>query len=107
MEDIYGLSDNQIRKSIGEKLKALRLKQNVTQQALAKSADLSLSSVKKIESGEIGTFESFLRVVRILGCLDRLEGLVEEEQMSPSEYYAFRNSLVKSRRRAASRVKKQ
>lgn len=100
MDDIFGLSDRQISLRIGEKLKAARLRQNITQQSLAQAADISLSSVKKIEGGEIGSFESLLRVVRILGYLDALQGLVSEDEMSPSEYYAFRNSKTKPRQRA-------
>lgn len=40
MEDMYSLSDAQIEKRIGEKIKAVRLKQNITQDNLAKSAHL-------------------------------------------------------------------
>ena len=38
MEDIYTLSDVQIQKKIGDKIKAARLKQNITQDSLAESA---------------------------------------------------------------------
>lgn len=58
MNDIYVLADAMIQRRIGEKLKAVRLKQNITQQSLAESAEVSLSTVKKIESGEIGSFAS-------------------------------------------------
>lgn len=51
MEDIYSLSDAQIQKKIGEKLKAARLKQNITQDSLAASSSMSRSSVQKIEAG--------------------------------------------------------
>ena len=61
MHNVYSLSDNLIQKRIGEKMKALRLRQNITQKSLAQAADISLSSVKKIEGGQIGTFESLLR----------------------------------------------
>ena len=53
MEYIYILSDAQIQKKIGEKIKATRLKQNITQNSLAESASISRSSVQKVESGEI------------------------------------------------------
>ena len=81
------LPDGMIQSKIGERLKAVRLKQNITQQALAEESGVSLSSVKKIEKGEIGSFDSLLRVLRTLGKLDVLLPLVEEEQLSPSEYY--------------------
>ena len=101
MEDIYILSDGMIQSKIGERLKAVRLKQNITQQALAEESGVSLSSVKKIEKGEIGSFDSLLRVLRTLGKLDVLLPLVEEEQLSPSEYYELVNKASKAQRKRA------
>ena len=101
MEDIYMLSDGMIQSKIGERLKAVRLKQNITQQALAEESGVSLSSVKKIEKGEIGSFDSLLRVLRTLGKLDVLLPLVEEEQLSPSEYYELVNKASKAQRKRA------
>ena len=54
---------------------------------LADEVEVSLSSLKRNEKGEIKSFDSFLRVLRTLGKLDVLQTLVDEEQMSPSEYY--------------------
>ena len=103
MEDIYALSDLMILSRIGERIKATRLKQNVTQEQLAKESNVSLSSVKKIEKGEIGSFDSIMRVLRILGLLDVLQPLVEEEQLSPSEYYNLVHSARKKQRKRAAR----
>lgn len=108
MEDIYSLSDTQILSKIGEKIKSVRLKQNITQDSLAKSSSISLSSVKKVESGKIGSFDTLLRILRTLGMLDELAHLCEEEQMSPSEYFEMVNSINKRRRkRAQGTVKKE
>lgn len=107
MENIYMLADAAICQKIGGKLKQTRLKQNITQQSLAKAADISLSSIKKIENGEIGSFDSLLRVLRILGKLDVLQPLVEEEQLSPSEYYNLVHSAkAKTRQRAVGKIDK-
>ena len=95
------LSDGMIQSKMGERLKAVRLKQNITQQALAEESGVSLSSVKKIEKGEIGSFDSLLRVLRTLGKLDVLLPLVEEEQLSPSEYYELVNKASKAQRKRA------
>ena len=101
------LADGMILGKIGARLKAIRLKQNITQQRLAEEAGLSLSSVKKIESGEIKSFDALLRVLRILGKLDVLQPLVEEEQLSPSEYYEWVNNAgMNQRKRAAGRTNK-
>ena len=101
------LADAAICQKIGGRLKQARLKQNITQQSLAKAADVSLSSIKKIENGEIGSFDSLLRVLRILGMLDVLQPLVEEEQLSPSEYFNLVHSAkAKIRQRAVGKIDK-
>ena len=106
MEDIYILSDTQLNKRIGEKLKSVRLKRNITQQSLAEASSISLSSVKKVENGEIGSFDTLLRMLRTLGMLESISQLVEDEQLSPSEYYEMVNKTKKrSRKRAAGKLK--
>lgn len=105
MDNIYMLSDTMILEKIGNRLRQVRLKQNITQQSLAEAAGVSLSSVKKIEKGEIGSFDSLLRLLRTLGLLDTLQPLVEEEQLSPNEYYEWvHNAKTKTRKRAAGKL---
>ena len=106
MDDIYTLSDTQLSKRIGEKLKAIRLKRNITQQSLAEASSISLSSVKKVENGEIGSFDTLLRILRTLGMLESISLLFEEEHFSPSEYYEMVNKAKKqTRKRAVGKLK--
>lgn len=105
MNDVYRLADTMIQQQVGGKMKAIRLKQNITQRSLAESAEVSLSTVKKIENGEIGSFASLLRILRVLGRLDALQPLIEEEPLSPNEYYEMMQAArKKTRRRAVCRV---
>lgn len=106
MDDIYMLADVIISNKIGNHLKTSRLRQNITQQSLAESSGVSLSTLKKIEKGEIRSFDSLLRVLRTLGKLDVLQPLVDEEQLSPSEYYDIvqSNAAKRQRKRAAGRL---
>ena len=105
MENIYMLSDATILAKLGARIKSARLKQNITQESLAISANISLSSVKKIESGDIKSFDSLLRVLRVLGKLDIFQSIVYEEQLSPSEYYELVNSTKKvTRKRAVGKI---
>lgn len=103
------LADKMILEKIGNRLRQVRLKQNITQQSLAEAAGVSLSSVKKIEKGEIGSFDSLLRLLRTLGLLDALQPLIVEEQLSPNEYYELVHAAkAKTRKRAAGkRVEKK
>lgn len=106
VDDFISLSDVQIQKRIGEKLKRARLRQNITQKKLSEDAAISLSSVKKIESGEINSFDSLLRVLRTLGMIDSLSPLFEDEQMSPSEYYELVNRAGRNLRKRAAKASK-
>jgi transcriptional regulator with XRE-family HTH domain len=101
MDDIYALSDQNIEGKIGERIKATRLKQNITQAALASDAGISLSSLKKIEGGHIGSFDSLIRTMRVLGLLEHLQRLAEPAELSPTEYYEFVNSAAKHIRKRA------
>ena len=66
MDDIYVMTDAIILAKIGERLRALRLKQNITQESLGEYANVSLSVVKKVEKGEIRSFDVLLRLLEML-----------------------------------------
>ncbi len=106
MDDIYFLTDLDVAKRIGANLKNLRLRQNVTQSNLSESAGVSLSTLKKIENGDICSFDSFLRLLRTLRKLDVLQPLVEEEQLTPNEYWEFINNAKGKIRKRAGRAGK-
>ena len=106
MDDINFLTDLDIAKRIGANLKSLRLRQNITQSNLAESAGVSLSTLKKIENGDICSFDSFLRLLRILRKLDVLQPLVEEKQLTPNEYWEYINSAKRKVRKRAGRTGK-
>lgn len=108
MEDMYMMSDAIILAKIGERLRALRLKQNITQMSLADESNVSLSVIKNIEKGDIRSFDAFLRLLRTLGQLEVLLPLVEEQQLSPSEYYELRQKAdVHQRKRATGKINRR
>ena len=93
------LSDTEITGKISAKLKELRLKQNVSRQDLAASSGVSISSIVRMEDGEIKSFESFLRILRTLGKIEILLPLVKEEELSPAEYFKLGHSAKKKHQR--------
>lgn len=97
------LSDTDIIVRISARLKELRLKQNISRQDLSLSSGVSLSSIVRMEEGEIKSFESLLRVMRILGKIDIFQTLIEEEEISPNEYFKLVNSVKKNTRKRASK----
>ena len=105
-ENIYMLPDGEIRRRLGQKIRHLRLRQNFTQTSLAEQAQVSLTTLKRIEKGDISYFDSLMRVLRVLGELDVFSPLIKEEEMSPNEYFEFVEASKKKQRKRASRSDK-
>lgn len=105
MDNINMLSDAEITRRISERLKELRLKQNISRRDMSVSSGVSMSSIVRMEDGEIKSFESFLRILRTLGRIDVLLPLLEEEEISPNEYFKLVHSAKTKQRRRASRSK--
>lgn len=97
------LSDAEITGRISEKIRELRLKQNISRQDLSASSGVSMSSIVRMEDGEIKSFESFLRIMRTLGKIELFMPLLQEEEVSPNEYYRLVHSAKTRQRRRASK----
>ena len=70
LDNIYMLTDIEICDRIGVKIKTVRLKQNMSQEELADKSGVSISTIKRMEEGEVKTLESLIRILRTLGKLD-------------------------------------
>jgi len=80
--DFYSLSDKGIQAELGRRIKALRLRKNLTQKELAQAAALSLNAIKSVESGR-GKLSTLIAVLRELGALDHLDKFIPEISISP------------------------
>ena len=94
LDNIYILTDTELCNR-----KTVRLKQNMSQAELADKSGVSISTIKRMEDGEVKNFESLIRVLRTLGKLDVFVPLVEEEQLSPNEYYELASKANKPKRK--------
>lgn len=80
------LSDKSIIETIGNYIQSNRLKQNKTQDHVAKDAGLSRSTMSLLERGEKIRIESLIRVFRVLKLLYVMDVFTIKEQISPIEY---------------------
>ena len=103
LDNIYILTDTELCNRIAAKIKTVRLKQNMSQAELADKSGVSISTIKRMEDGEVKNFESLIRVLRTLGKLDIFFPLVGEEQLSLNEYYELANKANKPKRKRASK----
>lgn len=83
MIDLYGSTDARLLAELGKKLRAIRLKKDMTQATLAKDAGVGLSVVINIEAGKGCSISSFIKVLRALNSLELLDAFFEEEPVSP------------------------
>jgi putative transcriptional regulator len=93
------LSDTAVLQELGKRLAQYRLNQNLTQEALAHEAGISLRTLTRIESGAPSQTSNVLRVLRVLGLLDNLEALVPAPAVSPIEQLKLKGRV---RQRASS-----
>lgn len=97
------LSDAEITNRISAKIKEIRLKQNISRQEMADNSGVSVSSIARMEDGEIKSFESFLRIIRSLGKIEVFMPMLQEEEISPNEYFKMVQSAKTKQRKRASR----
>ncbi|MGB0120903.1 MAG: helix-turn-helix transcriptional regulator [Solirubrobacterales bacterium] len=76
-------SDESTLAEIGGRIKAIRLEQNQSQKDLALAAGVSTRTVERLESGQPTSLANFIRILRQLGLLDRLDLLVPAPLPSP------------------------
>ncbi|QDU86502.1 anaerobic benzoate catabolism transcriptional regulator [Planctomycetes bacterium Pla163] len=70
---------------LGERLARQRRRLDLTQAELAHEAGVSKRTVERLESGGSTQLLNFVRVLRALGLLGRLDGLVPDPEPSPLE----------------------
>ena len=75
--EFYTLSDKGIAQELGHRIKALRLRKNITQEQLAESATLSVNAIKSLESGR-GKLSTLIAVLHELRALDQLENFIPD-----------------------------
>ena len=91
-------TDEVVLAELGERLARTRLERNITQQELATEAGVSKSTVERVEVGAGAKLSNLIRILRVLGLLDRLDTLVPEPLPSPIERLKLEG---RRRRRAA------
>ena len=101
--DYYGMSDKAILAETGIRIKAKRLRKNLSQQKLADRAGLSRNTISDMEGGGSTTLQNFIRILRALDALDGLEHFLPEPGISPVQLARMKG---KTRLRASGKRKK-
>lgn len=94
---------NEILQTLGQRIRAQRLAQGLTQSELAQMAGLSLGALRKLESTGQSSLETLIRVVQALGLVQELEDLFVLKRQSIAQ---MEQAEAAGRRQRASRPKR-
>lgn len=74
-----------IEADLGRRVEELRLSKNRNQSQVAEEAGVSRRTITRLENGEGVSLDTFIRVLRALGAVDRLQTLLPDTTVSPVE----------------------
>lgn len=84
ISNIY--NDEEILKELGSRIKAERIRQNLTQEQLAINSGVGKRTVERAESGESIQFLNLLKLLRTLHQLSAVDLLLPSAEMTPMQY---------------------
>ena len=73
----------EIQRGLGRQIELFRMSRNMRQLDLANAAGISRATLSRIESGQGGTIDTMLRLMRALGIADRIGQLIPDASKSP------------------------
>jgi transcriptional regulator with XRE-family HTH domain len=76
-------SNAAILRALGTRLKQQRASLNMDQKTLAYESGVPLRTLSRLENGHGVSFEAVIKIMRVLGLLDRLDLMVPEIGLSP------------------------
>lgn len=84
INNITGMSNSEIIMELGRRFKEYRLSYQLTQKEVAEKAGISLITVRQFENGKAYniTMGNFLALLRVLDCLEQVNGLLPEIPIS-------------------------
>lgn len=82
---IKELSNTEIIRMLGRRLKQYRLNLRVTQKQMAEETCISIATIQKLENGTVSniTLSSLLSLMRYLGIIEYANNFIPEEPESP------------------------
>ncbi|MBK6613045.1 helix-turn-helix transcriptional regulator [Ottowia sp.] len=93
-----------ICRTLGERVRTLRLARNLSQQDLASMSGVSLSTVRRLEAGGQGGIQALVQVALALGAAEGLQGLFALPTRSIAEAQSAAQAATRQRARQARRA---
>ncbi|MEI6651698.1 MAG: helix-turn-helix domain-containing protein [Chlorobiaceae bacterium] len=96
------MTNEAILAELGKRFAQHRLELQLTQGLLAEQAGVSKRTVERVEAGATTQISSMIRILRVLGLMDRLETLVPEAEPRPMDLLKLKGKM---RKRASGKKK--
>lgn len=85
---IYGDENNVfILKELGNRIRDIRIKKDITQKEMAEIAGVSHSTVTRVENGDGATLDNLIKIMRMLGILSNIDLLIAEQELTPEDIF--------------------
>jgi len=105
MDNWLFLTEQEILKEIGKRLKKIRLQHNLTQKELSEEVGLSVSTISLIEQGKSTTVESLIRILIRLNRIKDFESVFRVGENLELKLKFEKAKLKSERKRASSKIK--
>ena len=93
----YLMPDKAILKELGQRLAQVRKQQGISQTVLAEEAGLGVATLRRIESGQSGQMESWIKIMKALRMAGAVDSLLPENFASPRSQVLSENKSRKTR----------
>lgn len=104
MDNWIFLTEQEILKEIGIKLKKIRVQHNLTQKKMSEEVGLSVSTISLIEQGKSTTTESLLRILSRLNRIKDLESVFRVGENLELKLKFEKAKLKTERKRASKKI---
>ncbi len=105
MDNWIFLTEQEILKEIGLRIKEIRLQHNLTQKVMSKEVGLSVSTISLIEQGKPTTLESLIRILIRLNRIKDLEVVFRVSEDLEQKMRFEKAKLKTVRKRASKKIK--
>jgi transcriptional regulator with XRE-family HTH domain len=95
------VTSDELEQLLGSHLRALRIRHNFTQRALAERANVALGAVRNAESGRGATVRTLVRILKALDRADWIDALAPQVSVSPLQVLTSRSRRPRQRASAA------
>jgi len=85
----YAMTDKALAQEIGQRIEQLRLEKNIPQKAIAAELGITDKTYRNLVAGN-GKLETLLGVMRVLDCLNLVDGFIPKAAFSPMEMVRLR-----------------